>query len=122
MLFYLKHVLYMYMVLNTDATGLIYSSVITVKPVLRGHSKKTKNWVFKTDSLLMQVKSIAECSLWGIPQYFQLALSDIGLEKTQVLIFFEWPLKTGFSVLRKRAKHHNWLNNKVASTVYVALL
>ena len=35
---------------------------ITVKPVLRGHSKKDKKLVFKTDFSLMQVKSIAECS------------------------------------------------------------
>ena len=35
---------------------------ITVKPVLSGHSKKTKNLVLKTDYCLMQVKSIAECS------------------------------------------------------------
>ena len=34
----------------------------TVKPVLSSHSKKTKNWIFKTKYHLMQVKSIAECS------------------------------------------------------------
>ena len=33
----------------------------TVKPVLSGHSKRSK-LVFKTDYRLMQVKSIAECS------------------------------------------------------------
>ena len=35
----------------------------TVKPVLSGHSKKTNKKVFKTNNLLMQLKSIAECSL-----------------------------------------------------------
>ena len=37
----------------------------------RGHTKKTKERIFKTDNHLMQVKSIAECS----GQYFRLALS-----------------------------------------------
>ena len=35
----------------------------TVKPVLSGHSKIDKTKVFKTDGSLMQVESIAECSL-----------------------------------------------------------
>ena len=35
---------------------------ITVKPVLRGHSKTDKTKVLKTDYHLMQDKSIAECS------------------------------------------------------------
>ena len=34
----------------------------TVKPVLSGHSKRRQKLVFNTDYLLMQVKSIAECS------------------------------------------------------------
>ena len=44
------------------------------KPVLSGHSKKTKNLVFKTDYCLMQVKSIAECSKGSILQYFRPSL------------------------------------------------
>ena len=47
--------------------------------------KKTKNIVFKTYYRLMQVKSIAECSLRKLPFAF----------KTIVLSFFEWPLYTG---------------------------
>ena len=39
----------------------------TVKPALNGHSQKDKKLVFKTNYCLMQVKSIAECS---ILQYF----------------------------------------------------
>ena len=31
-----------------------------VKPVLSGHSKEDKKYVFKTDNRLMQVKSIVE--------------------------------------------------------------
>ena len=36
---------------------------ITVKPVLSSHSKRHQKLVFKTDYCLMQVKSIAECSM-----------------------------------------------------------
>ena len=46
-------------------------AIYTVKPVLNGHSKEDQ-LVFKTDYHLIQVKSIAECS---ILQYFQTALS-----------------------------------------------
>ena len=69
----------------------------TVKPVLSGHSKKTKNWVFKNDYLLMQVNSIAECSR----EHSAILLTCIKLPfafKTFVLSIFEWPLKTGFTV------------------------
>ena len=44
--------------------------LITVKPVLSGHSKRITKLVFKTDYRLMQVKSIAECSNGSILQYF----------------------------------------------------
>ena len=47
----------------------------TVKPVLTGHSKKTKKLFFKTDYCIMQVKSIAECSNGSILQYFRPSLS-----------------------------------------------
>ena len=52
----------------------------TLKPALSRHSKRRPKLVFKTDYRLMQVKSIAECSkgLW--------------------FVYFEWPLKTGFTV------------------------
>ena len=42
--------------------------------------------VFKTDYRLMQVKSIAECS--KVPSVFY----DF------CFVYFEWPLKTGFTV------------------------
>ena len=47
---------------ETNQGELTVFSVSTVKPVLSGHSKKTPKLVFKTDYLLMQVESIAECS------------------------------------------------------------
>ena len=38
----------------------------TVKPVLSGHSKIDKTLILMTNGSLMKVKSIAECSPWGI--------------------------------------------------------
>ena len=34
-----------------------------VKPILSGHSEWTQKLVFNTENRLMQVKSIAECSI-----------------------------------------------------------
>ena len=64
----------------------------TVKPVLSRHSKKRPKMVFNTNYCLMQVKSIAECSILltfiTLPIVFKILVSSI----------FEWPLKTGFTV------------------------
>ena len=63
--------------------------MITVKPVLSGHSKEDPEKGFKTDNRLMQVKSIVECSrgaffstfdlhediIWGSRHLFCLFLS-----------------------------------------------
>ena len=51
-----------------------YNLAGTVKPVLSGHPKRMPILVFKTDYLLMQVKSIAECSKGSILQYFRPSL------------------------------------------------
>ena len=60
----------------------------TVKPVLSSHSKNTKNVVLKTDyCLMMYFRSITGCS--KLPSVL----------KTFVLSSFEWPLKTGFTVI-----------------------
>ena len=48
----------------------------TVKPVLSSLSKINKTKILMTNGSLMKVKSIAECSLWSILQYFLPALSD----------------------------------------------
>ena len=40
------------------------------------HSKIDKTKILMTNGSLMKVKSIAECSPWGILQYFWPALSD----------------------------------------------
>ena len=54
----------------------------TVKPVLSSHSKK------KTNYLLMQVKSIAECSKGSILQSFRPALSYHLLLRSLFCLFF----------------------------------
>ena len=75
----------------------------TVKPALRGHTKRTPKLVFfKTDYLLMQVKSIAECYKGSILQYFlpSLTYNVPFVIKIFVLSIFEWLLKTGFTVTK----------------------
>ena len=51
------------------------TKVVTVKPVLSGHSKKDQKLFFKTNSRLKQVKNIAECSKGSILQYLPPSLS-----------------------------------------------
>ena len=46
--------------------------VSTVKPVLSGHSKIDKSKVLKTKGSLMEVESIAECSLGAFCNTFDL--------------------------------------------------
>ena len=72
-----------------------------VKPLSNRHSQKDRKLVFfLTNSHLMQVKSIEECSKWSILQYFRPALSYyLSLRSlfclflsghfTQVLLYFE---------------------------------
>ena len=48
--------------MSKSSSTLYFGVYGTVKPVIRGHSKRRPKLVFKTDYGLMQVKSIAECS------------------------------------------------------------
>ena len=59
-----------------------YNSIITntVKPVLSVHSKIDKTEVLKTNGSLMEVESIAECSLGAFCNTFDLHEAIIGLE------------------------------------------
>ena len=61
--------------------------------------------VFKTDYRLMKVKSIAECSGGGGGGGDSALLSTfiklLFIFKTFVLSYFEWPLKTCFTVYGK---------------------
>ena len=56
--------------LFTDVSSAWYMAHGIVKPVLNGHSQKVQKLFFKTNYLLMQVKSIAESSKGSILQYF----------------------------------------------------
>ena len=63
----------MYMIQWIPMTGIEGDGdTCTLKPVISSHSKKTKKLVFKTDYCLMQVKSIAECSLGAFCNTFEL--------------------------------------------------
>ena len=52
---------------------------------------------YKTDTRLMQVKSIAECSRGAFCNTFD-CTKLLHVFKTFVLSIFEWPLKSGFTV------------------------
>ena len=70
----------------------------TVKPVLSSHSKRGQNIGFKADHRIMKVKSMQNALL----EHSAILLTFIKLPsvfKTFVLSIFEWPLKTGFTVL-----------------------
>ena len=74
----------------------MYSKTYLERPL-----KRRPKIGFQDQLLLMQVKSIAECSKGSILQYFLPSLKLPFIFKTFVLSFFEWPLKTGFTVLLK---------------------
>ena len=69
----------------------------TVRPVLIS-LKIDKTKVLTSCGSLMQVKSTAECSTGAFCNTFGLDYSIIGLENLFSLVFFELPLKTGFTV------------------------
>ena len=72
--------------------------VYTVKSVLSGHSKRHQKLVFKTDYLLMFVKSIAECSNGSILQYFRPSLSYHLLLRPLFCLFLSGRLRQVFTV------------------------
>ena len=74
----------------------IYSKTCLKRPL-----SKRPNLVFKTDYRLMQVKSIAECSKGSILQSFGPSLSYHLALRPLFCLFFEWPLKTGFTIILK---------------------
>ena len=66
----------------------------TVKPVLSSYLKIEKTKVLKTGGRLMQVESIADAPRGAFCNTFDLH----GL-KNNFWSSFEWPLKTGFTVI-----------------------
>ena len=83
--------------MNSVVVLIIMKMLCTDKPILSSHLKIDKTKTLMTNGSFMNVKSIAECSPWIILQYFCLHYAIFGLEN-QFLVFFEWLLKTGFSV------------------------
>ena len=79
--------------LDTASIGVL----VTLKPLLRGHSKIDINKILMTNGSLMQVESIAKCSPWTVCNTFDLHLAIICLE-INLVFFFEWLLKTDFTV------------------------
>ena len=83
----------------------IYSKTCLKRPL-----KRRPKLVFKTNYHLMQVKSIAECSLEHSGQKYcrmlprehsailSTCIKPTYIFKNFVLSIFEWPLKTGFTV------------------------
>ena len=65
----------------------------TVKPVLSGHSKIDKTKVLMENGSLMKFESITECSI------LLTCIKRYSVLKTNFCVLFEWPLKTGFTVL-----------------------
>ena len=63
------------------------------KTCLKRPLKIDKTKILMTDGSLMQVESIAECSLGAFCNTFDLHYVIIGLEN-QFMAFFGWPLKT----------------------------
>ena len=57
---------------NRQMAKLIACQIVSVKPVLRGHSKIDKTKVLKTNDSLMKIESIAECSLGAFCNPFDL--------------------------------------------------
>ena len=74
----------------------MYSKTCIKRPL-----KIDKTKVLMDNYSLMKVESIAECSKESILQYFWPALSDNQYWKPFFGVLFEWPLKTGFTVLLK---------------------
>ena len=84
--------------LHTDTDTCMHICILaadySVRPVLSNHSKK------KTNYCLMQVKSIAECSMGSILQSFPPSLSyHLLLRSLFCLLACEWLLRTCFTVL-----------------------
>ena len=86
---------------------LLCSIKCTVKPVLSGHSKKAKN--------LFSRPIIASCRSKASQNAHSAMLSNFiklpSVIEIDVLSIFEWPLKTGFTVLSNFAIRESWLSS-----------
>ena len=78
----------------------VFNDIYTIcsKTCLKRPLKLDKTKDLQTDYRLIQVKSIAECSM--LPQYFLTCIKPLSVLKTKFWSSFEWPFKTGFTVLQ----------------------
>ena len=72
---------------------------IRVKPGLKRLLKINQIKVLKTNGSLVKVESIAECSLLEHSAILLTCIKRLSVFKTNFGFLFEWPLKTGFTVL-----------------------
>ena len=70
----------------------------TVKPVLRGHSKRRPKFVLKTDLSLNADQKYCRMLQWEHSAILSTFIKLPFVFKTFVLSIFEWQLKTGFIV------------------------
>ena len=89
----------------------VYSKTCLERPI-----KRRPKLFSKTDYCLMQVKSIAECSLWSVLQYFWPSLSYplplrplfclfVSGRLRQVLLYKKWQVNKGF----RGQQHWKWI-------------
>ena len=72
----------------------------TVKPVLSGHSKKTKNW-FSRPTIAKCISKVLQNAPRELSAILSTSIKLPSVFKTFVLSIFEWLLKTGFTVQAK---------------------
>ena len=82
---------------NTNVLVILHFHIYKVKPVLSSHSKRRPKFFFKTNYCSMPVKVLQN----ALREHYAILLTFIKLPfvfKILVSSFFEWPLKTGFTV------------------------
>ena len=120
----------------------IHQNENAVKPVLRSHSKIDKTKVLKTSGSSMKVESNSECSIgafailltslsdnqswkWSILQYVWPSLSNNRSWKPSFGLLFEWPLKTGFTVVNSESLQIIWTekgNLSLITYMYIRMI
>ena len=98
--------------------NILHIGTSIVKPVASGHSKKNQKYVFKTDSCLMQVKSIAKCP----KEHSAILPTSMKLPcviKIFVLSIFGWLFYTGFTVCWNMINNNPYLLNILLSVCLI---
>ena len=90
----------------------IISIIITVKPVLSGHTKRILKLVFKTDYRLMKVKSIAQCFRPSLSYHLSL--------RFLICLFLSAPLRQVLLYMGAILCHGNQSSNPISLKPYAA--